>query len=183
VIFRTIRTGLVFGRISAALLGTPIVLLFVLLATLGSLSAGLRIAGRIAWLSELATYGALACATFMFAILTYRLLTPGRGPTFRQHVPGSMLFTVGWLLLHLLGAEYVHRVVTRTTALYGAIGVIFGVLAFLYLTMWWLLLCAELTQARIDVRAGAEVRDGGGTGKLDPDGDGTSPPASEGSSA
>jgi membrane protein len=183
LVFRTLRTGLVFGRVSAALLGTPIVLVFVLLAALGSLSAGLRIAGRIAWLSELATYAALGCATFVFAMMIYRLLTPGRGPTLRQHVPGSILFTVGWLLLHLLGAEYVNRVVTKTTALYGAIGVIFGLLAFLYLTMWWLLLCAEVTQARIDARARADAHEPKPPGKLTLDGGGTTPPASEGSSA
>ena len=40
VVFRTERTGLVAGRISAALLGTPIILLFVVLAVAGSLSAG-----------------------------------------------------------------------------------------------------------------------------------------------
>lgn len=181
MIFRTIQTGLVFGRVSAALLGTPIVLLFVLLAAAGSLSAGLRISGRIEWASELLTYAALAGATFLFAMMTYRLLTPGRGPTLRQHAMGSLLFTVGWLLLHLLGAEYVNGVVTKSTALYGAIGVIFGLMAFLYITMWWLLLCAEITQARIEVRAHTDAHAPDPPGKLDPDGDGTTPPASEGS--
>lgn len=180
VIFRTVQTGLVFGRISAAVLGTPIVVLFVMLATAGSLSAGLRISGKIAWLSEVFTYTVLAGATFVFAMMTYRLLTPGRGPTMRQHVSGSILFTVGWLLLHLLGAEYVNRVVTKTTALYGAIGVIFGLLAFLYLTMWWLLLCAEISQARIEVRARTDAHAPEPPGKLAADGGGSSPPASEG---
>ncbi len=182
MIFRTLQTGLVFGRASAAVLGTPIVLLFVALAAVGSLAAGLRISGKIVWVSEILTYLALAVATFAFAAMTYRLLTPGRGPTLRQHAWGSVLFTAGWLPLHLVGAEYVNRVVTKTTALYGTIGVVFGLLAFLYVTMWWLLLCAEVSQARIEVAAlgaGGE----GGPGKLAPDGGRTTaPPASEGRS-
>jgi membrane protein len=145
-IFHTQRTGLVFGRISAGLLGTPIVLLFIILAVAGNLSASLRIIGDIRLVSELVTFLALAAVSLAFAVLTYRLLTPGSGPSLVEHLPGSILFTLGWLVLHALGAEYVTRVVAKSTALYGTIGAIFGVLAFLYLTMWWLLLCAEVTQ-------------------------------------
>jgi membrane protein len=145
-ILRTERTGLVIGRASAALLGTPILLLFLVLAVAGGLSAGLRIAGSIPWLAEALAFAALGLASFGFTVLTYRLLTPGHGPSVREHLIGAALFTVGWLLLHELGAEYVARVVTKATALYGAVGAIFGVLAFLYLTMWWFLLCAEVTQ-------------------------------------
>jgi uncharacterized BrkB/YihY/UPF0761 family membrane protein len=83
----------------------------------------------------------------MVIAATYRLLTPGNGPRLVEHVPGCLLFTAGWFVIHLVGAEYVNYVVTKTTALYGAIGAIFGLLAFLYLTMWWLLFCAEISQA------------------------------------
>jgi membrane protein len=171
-IFRTQRTGLVFGRVSAGLLGTPIVLLFILLAAAGSLSAGLRIVGDIRLVSELVTFVALAVASIAFTLLTYRLLTPGAGPRLVEHLPGSILFTAGWLVLHALGAEYVTRVVAKTTALYGTIGAIFGVLAFLYLTMWWLLLCAEVTQVlreREPVEASPDSLAGASAGKLPPD--------------
>ncbi len=151
-VFRTELTGLVFGRVLASVLGIPIVLVLVALTAAGSLTAGLRIAGSIAWITEILTFAALAIAVFAFVLLIYRLLTPGRGPTVRQHAPGSALFTAGWLVLHVIGAEYVARVVTRSTALYGAIGAIFGVLAFLYATMWWLLFCAEVTQALREAR-------------------------------
>ena len=171
-IFRTQRTGLVFGRVSAALLGTPIVLLFIVLAAAGGLSAGLRIIGNIRLISELVSFLVLAMVSLAFALLTYRLLTPGAGPRLVEHLPGSILFTAGWLVLHALGAEYVTRVVAKTTALYGTIGAIFGVLAFLYLTMWWLLLCAEVTQV-LRERKLAEASPGPlagvSTGKLPPD--------------
>ncbi len=184
MIFRTLQTGLVFGRASAALLGTPIMLLFVVLAAVGSLAAGMRISGRIAWLSEILTYLALAAATFAFAAMTYRLLTPGHGPTLRQHAWGSVLFTAGWLPLHLVGAEYVNRVVAKTTALYGTIGVVFGLLAFLYLTMWWLLLCAEVSQARIEVGRSMPAARGDPVSSPPTAGPATTtaPPASEGRS-
>lgn len=158
VVFRTERTGLVLGRFSAGLLGLPIVVLFVLLAAGGSLTAGLRIAGSIAWVTEAIALLAVAAATFVFVLLTYRLLTPGKGPRMREHLAGSAVFTLGWLLLHAVGAEYTARIVSRSTALYGAIGAIFGLLAFLYLTMWWLLLCAELSQILRERRAGSTER-------------------------
>jgi membrane protein len=151
-IFRTERTGLIFGRLSAAVVGTPIVLLFVALTAAGGVAANLRIAGSIPWVTEIVTYAGIAVMVWVFAMLSYRLLTPGAGPTLRGHLPGAILFTLGWLVLHFVGAEYVARVVTRATALYGAIGAIFGVLAFLYATMWWLLFCAEVTQASREER-------------------------------
>jgi uncharacterized BrkB/YihY/UPF0761 family membrane protein len=57
------------------------------------------------------------------------------------------VFAAGWLGLHLLGAAYVSQVVTRSTALYGTVGALFGLFAFIYLTMWLLLLGAEISQA------------------------------------
>jgi len=146
VVFRTERTGLVAGRVSAALLGTPIIVLFVVLGVAGSLSAGVRL-GDLPWLTEVVGLASVAVVSFLFVLLAYRLLTPGRGPTLRHHLPGAAVFAVGWTALHLLGATYVSYVIARTTALYGAVGTIFGILAFIYLSMWLLLLGAEVSQA------------------------------------
>ena len=76
----------------------------------------------------------------------YRLLTPSPGPRLREHLPGALVFTVGFLVLERFGAAYVTGVVTRSTALYGTIGAIFGLLAFLYAVMWLFLLSAEISQ-------------------------------------
>jgi membrane protein len=146
-IFETERTGLVFGRLTAALFGTPILLLVVGIIVLGSVVTGLQLVGVSALVAEAGTVALLAVLTFAMVAATYRLLTPGHGPSLREHLPGCSLFTVGWFVIHMVGAEYVSYVVTKTTALYGAIGAIFGLLAFLYMTMWWLLFCAEITQA------------------------------------
>jgi YihY family inner membrane protein len=158
-IFDTELTGLVFGRISAALFGTPILLLVVGIVVLGSVTTGLQIAGLAPLVVQAGTVALLAALTFGLVAVTYRSLTPGHGPRLLEHAPGCLVFTLGWLVIHLVGAEYVNYVVTRTTALYGAIGAIFGLLAFLYLTMWWLLFCAEISQAFRVGRAGSRVID------------------------
>jgi membrane protein len=163
VVFRTERTGLVAGRISAALLGTPIIVLFVVLAVAGSLSAGVKL-GDLPWVTEVLGLASVAAVSFLFVVLTYRLLTPGRGPTLRQHLPGAAVFAVGWTALHLLGATYVSYVIARTTALYGAVGTIFGVLAFIYLSMWLLLLGAEVSQAYRSAAAGLAQATGSSPG-------------------
>jgi membrane protein len=154
-IFETERTGLVFGRISAALFGTPILLLVVGIVVLGSVVTGLQMVGLSALVAEAGTVALLGVLTFVVVAATYRLLTPGHGPRLHEHVPGCVVFTAGWFVIHMVGAEYVNYVVTRSTALYGAIGAIFGLLAFLYATMWWLLFSAEITQAfRVQALAG-----------------------------
>jgi uncharacterized BrkB/YihY/UPF0761 family membrane protein len=147
VVFRTERTGLLAGRISAALLGTPIILLFAVLAVVGNVSAGFETFGGLTVLADLVGLAGVAIVSFLFVLAIYRLLTPGDGPRLRGHVPGALVFACGWLLLHLLGATYVSYVVARTTALYGAVGAIFGMFAFIYLTMWLLLLGAEVSEA------------------------------------
>ncbi len=51
--------------------------------------------------------------------------------------------TVGWLLLQWVGALYVDRVVARGSALYGALGAVFGLLAFLHMAAYLLLVSAS----------------------------------------
>jgi membrane protein len=58
-------------------------------------------------------------------------------PPWRAHVPGAVLVAIGFEILKLVGTVLIPRMVTRASALYGAIGVVFAVLA-------WLLLYARL---------------------------------------
>jgi len=62
--------------------------------------------------------------------------------------------TVGWLLLQGVGGLYVDRVVARGSALYGALGAVFGLLAFLYAAAYLLLLSAELSEVLWERRNG-----------------------------
>ena len=81
----------------------------------------------------------------MLFLITYRVLTPGKGITLRNHVPGAAVFTVAWLALTALGGLIFAELIQQSTVLYGTIGGIFGFLAFLYATMWSLLIGAELS--------------------------------------
>lgn len=145
VIFNSRMTGLVVGRLSGAVIGAPVVVLLVAFATAAAWVTGLRLEGVVGMTVELAAFivlGAFGAGTWA---LVYRLLTPSPGPTIREHLPGAAVFTVGFLVLERFGAVYVAGVVTRSTALYGTIGAIFGLLAFIYIAMWLFLLAAEIT--------------------------------------
>ncbi len=51
----------------------------------------------------------------------------------RSHVPGAVLVAVGFEILKAVGAVYVPRAVASSSALYGSLGVVFAVLAWLLL--------------------------------------------------
>jgi len=78
-------------------------------------------------------------------LITYRVLTPGTGVRLRDHVPGAVTFTIAWLALTAVGGLVFTQLIENSTALYGAIGGIFGLLAFLYAAYWSLLIGAELS--------------------------------------
>jgi uncharacterized BrkB/YihY/UPF0761 family membrane protein len=107
--------------------------------------------------SRVGTEILLAAGSFVLFLFAYRVLTPGDGPRLRGHVSGALLFTVGFGVARAIGETYVANVVTRATALYGANGAIFGLLAFLYATMWLFLLGAELSRFHAE-RAAADER-------------------------
>jgi membrane protein len=145
VIFNSRMTGLVVGRLSGAVIGVPVVVLLVAFATAAAWVTGLRLEGVVGVTVELAAFIALGAFGAGTWAVVYRLLTPSPGPTIREHLPGAAVFTVGFLVLERFGAVYVAGVVTRSTALYGTIGAIFGLLAFIYIAMWLFLLAAEIT--------------------------------------
>lgn len=146
VVFRTRRTGLVVGRVSGGLIGVPVVFLLVGFTAAAAWVSGLRFAGAIGVVVEVVAFVGLSVLGTVIWAAVYRLLTPGRGPSLREHLRGAVVFTVGFLVLERFGAAYVAGVVSRSTALYGTIGAIFGLLAFLYVAMWVFLLAAEVTQ-------------------------------------
>ncbi|HJR26028.1 MAG TPA: YihY/virulence factor BrkB family protein [Acidimicrobiales bacterium] len=99
-------------------------LLFLASASLGRLVALLP-----GWAVPLTVLLGLAVSTILF-VWTYSSL----GHThvgWRAHVPGAVLVAVGFELLKLLGGVWVPRAVASSSALYGSIGVVFAVLAWL----------------------------------------------------
>jgi YihY family inner membrane protein len=144
-IFRTRQTGLVVGRLSGALVGVPVVVLLVAFAIGAAWVTGLSLEGAIGVAVEIAAFAGLAAFGVVIWALVYRLLTPAPGPTVREHLLGAAAFSSGFLVLERFGGAYVASVVSRSTALYGTIGAIFGLLAFIYAAMWLFLLSAQIT--------------------------------------
>lgn len=155
VVFRTELTGLIVERGPSLLAGTALGVGFAVLATATGAVTGLSETGAIGVTVEIAALALSAALGVAYFALAYRLLTPGKGPDLRDHVPGALLFTAAWILLQRVGGVYVTHVVAANTALYGAIGALFGALAFIYATVWAFLLAAELNQVLLARRAAA----------------------------
>jgi YihY family inner membrane protein len=142
-IFSTTRTGLVTGRLSATLVGVPAFIGFVALGAAAGFAGNLQ----IPWWADLLVVLAFIALAAGYFLLIYWALTPGPAkPTLRDHIPGALSFAVAAAFLERIGGRYVAYVIAHTTALYGTIGTIFGLLAFLYMTMWVFLLGAEITR-------------------------------------
>jgi membrane protein len=73
---------------------------------------------------------ALAVAFAMF--LWAEKLLPNRDIGWRALVPGALAGAIGFELLKLVGSIYVPRAVASSSALYGSIGVVFAILAWLF---------------------------------------------------
>jgi membrane protein len=152
VIFRTQWTGLLTGRIKGAVIGLLMVAALIALAVFTAIDAELQTEHRATL--ALFQFGAFAGGGFVLFLLTYRLLTPGKGITLRDHLPGAVVFTVAWLALTAVGGLIFAELIRKSTVLYGTIGGIFGFLAFLYATMWSLLIAAELSAVLMSRREG-----------------------------
>jgi membrane protein len=148
-VFRTELLGLVTGRLSAASRGVPVLLLLVAYTSAVSWLRTRDATGLIGFAIGFLAYLALLAAGVLVWTTVYRWMTPGRAaPSFGDHMVGGTAFTIAFLGLERFGAVYVDYVVARSRALYGAIGALFGLFAFLYLAMWLFLLGGELTKAR-----------------------------------
>jgi membrane protein len=151
LIFRTEWGGLLTGRIRGTVIGLLMVAAFVALAAFTAIEAQLS-KDHGATLAAVFESAAFAVGGFVLFLVTYRLLTPGKGITLRDHVPGALVFTVAWLVLTALGGLIFAELIQKSTALYGTIGGIFGFIAFLYATMWSLLVGAELSAVLLSRR-------------------------------
>jgi membrane protein len=155
VVFGTPWSGLISGRLRGMVVSIPLFAgLLVVLALPGSVSE-LVANGVAGALVEVLTYLAVLVGGIGVFLVTFRFLTPRCPLSWRDHLPGAVMATVGSLLLQRVGALYVDRVVARGSALYGTLGAVFGLLAFLYAAAYLLLLSAELSQVLWERRNGA----------------------------
>jgi uncharacterized BrkB/YihY/UPF0761 family membrane protein len=103
----------------------------------------------------------LVAAAFLALVvgLSFAALAPP-GIGWRDHLPGTILTTVGWLLLVTAGRFLVDRVVVRSTALYGTIGALFGLLVLIRLASSLYLYGAVTSAVLRDRRPGAAAAAG-----------------------
>ena len=81
------------------------------------------------WAVPLTIVLGLAVSTVLF-VWTYTTLGHSH-VGWRAHLPGALLVAVGFELLKLVGAVWVPRAVASSSALYGSLGVVFAILAWL----------------------------------------------------
>jgi inner membrane protein YhjD len=99
--------------------------------------AGLRLAALLA--SVALNVGLLAFA--------FRLLTAQSVRT-RDVLPGAIGAAVGWQVLQAAGTYYLGTSLRGTSATYGLFGVVLGLLVWLYLAAFTVVLCAEVNAVR-----------------------------------
>lgn len=85
-----------------------------------------RLPGPVGPLAFLAALG----VDLVLWLWTFKVLT-NRDVGWRPHLPGAVLGAMGLEVLKIVGGIYVPRAVTSSSALYGSIGVIFAILAWL----------------------------------------------------
>ena len=129
--------------------------LFAALVASGAIAA-IHAEGWWWWPARALTLAALAGLELAFFAATYAVLTPAGGPALRDHLPGALLMTAGWEILKLVGGVLVVAVVNRSSALYGTIGAVFGLLVFLRVAASLYLVGAELSALLAEQRAAAD---------------------------
>lgn len=144
VVFRTGVPTLLAGRVSGTGIGLLVVAAFAAYATVVTQVLAWSLPE---WIKLVLVLVVALIGVGLFLLVYWALTPPGDDrPTLRSHLPGAVAFVVIGLLLERLGEFYVAHVIARATALYGAIGAIFGLFAFLYVAMWAFLVGAEVSQ-------------------------------------
>jgi membrane protein len=92
--------------------------------------------------------GAVALNVALF-VLAFRLLT-ARSVTVRQVLPGAVGAALAWQLLQWTGTYYFGHTLRDASATYGIFGVVIGLLVWLYLGAFAVVLCAEVNVVRAE---------------------------------
>jgi membrane protein len=103
-------------------------------------------------LAPLVVVAGIAITTALF-LWTYTSL-PHTTLGWREHLAGAVLMGVGFEVLKVLGGVYIPRAVSGSSALYGSLGVVFAVLAWLAIYARLIVYGAVLNVVRYEARAG-----------------------------
>ena len=100
-----------------------------LVASVAATAAAGFLPGPLTWLSLVPTL----LVDVALWLWTFQALTTRSGVPWRAHLPGAILGAVGFEILKIVGGVYVPRLVGSSSALYGSLGVVFALLAWLAL--------------------------------------------------
>ena len=128
--------GRVRGALMLAVLGTT----FLASSALTAIRGGGGLLGAAG--DALAVAGAFALNLLLFG-LAFRVLT-NRHLAWRTVAPGAAAGAVAWTALLDLGAYFVRHEVAHASQLYGSLGVVIGLVAWIYLGARLIVYCAEL---------------------------------------
>lgn len=126
-----------------------------LLSTVGTAIVGLTVVNGAAAAADLGT------ASRILAIIGSVIVTAGvftaafmigtaRPVTVWQVLPGACAAALGWQVLQTFGGVYVLRVIRHASALNGVFAVVLGLLAFLYIAAFMVVMCLEFNAVRVD---------------------------------
>ena len=135
------------SRIRSLALFFPFALWVLAGAVLSVLGTGVADAGLGAWVQALLTLAAVLL-TFVLFVVGFRMTTVRR-LTVRQVAPGALVAAVVWQLLQTFGGLYVERVVATASAVNAVFALVLGLMAFLYLAAYALVLCVEINVVRV----------------------------------
>ena len=81
-------------------------------------------------------------------VLVFRIAT-ARRLSVREAAPGAICAALIWLLLQSFGAAYISRVVNGASATNGVFALVLGMLAWIYLSAFAVMLCVEINVVRV----------------------------------
>lgn len=135
----TDRTGLIARK------ARSLVLLAILATALGAVAAiGVGVS-----LIELPQVGRILSLVLTIALAagvvlaSFVLLETG-GPGWREQVPGALFAGAGWVVLQQVGTWFISARVQGASGTYGAFGIVLGLLAWLVLLGWLMVIAIEL---------------------------------------
>lgn len=129
-----------------------------LLVGLPAVLAGLGIAAHQTVLIRIASFCLLVLAILIGLSLLYRYGPSRQRPQWRWVTPGSLVATVLWVLVSALFSFYVGQFATYD-ATYGPLGTVVGVMMWFFVTVYAVLLGAELN-AELELQTARDSTDG-----------------------
>ena len=130
-----------------------LLLLFILAAgvvvttALGAAARGIAASGASFGLVRVGGIALSVAAATGLCLVAFRVLT-ARAIPLRQLLSGALGAAMAWQVLQAFGAYYIERVLTGTDELYGLFGLVFGLLAWIYLQAIVLVLVTEVIVVR-----------------------------------